>query len=38
MPTGYTAAGLYLLGYVNPADTVAETNESNNLANGGMLR
>ena len=38
MPTGYTAAGLYLLGYVDPTDTVAETGESNNLANGGVLR
>jgi hypothetical protein len=38
VPTGYTAAGLYLLGYVDPSNTVAETNEDNNLANGGVLR
>ncbi len=38
VPTGYTAAGLYLLGVVDPADSVAETNESNNVANGGILR
>ena len=35
---GYTAAGLYLLGYVDPSNTIAETNEDNNLANGGVLR
>jgi hypothetical protein len=38
LPTGYTAAGLYLLGYIDPNGTVMETNESNNLASGGILR
>jgi subtilisin family serine protease len=38
LPTGYTAAGLYLMGYIDPSNTVAETNESNNLANGGVMR
>ncbi len=38
LPTGYTAAGYYLLGYVDPTGRVPETNEGNNSANGGLLR
>lgn len=38
LPAGLSAAGLYVLGWIDPLDYVAEMNEANNVTAGGPLR
>lgn len=38
LPAGLSAAGLFMLGWIDPLDLVAEMNEGNNISAGGPLR